>query len=101
MKFELKTVNTFNRTKIPEEHETISDDVDIASLLPHIIKVDVYLRNPDECPKDRGNWMIDFGFKNGDIFSLKLPIQMTTDQIDRYMMPLTDILNGLIREKMH
>ena len=82
-----------NRESIPKENETIEEILKINDVLPLITDVVIYLRIPEQCPYNRGNWVIDLGFKNGEIFAIKLPKEMTEEQVVKYAKPLIDKLN--------
>ena len=94
-----RDVNTVNRNEVPSENETICDDMDVNLASEFFTSVKVYFRDKDECPFNRGNWIIDF-FTCGDtmipIFCMKLPKSMTEEQVKRWVKPLVDKLKNKV-----
>lgn len=93
MKIIGEKVECSNRYEIPLEGETIADDFKIELMLPHIDTVNYYLRKQEECPFNRGNWIIDIRFIEGNLFCIKLPKEMTEENVIKFIKPLTDLLN--------
>lgn len=85
-------VQTMNKKDIPLPNETIEDDINIDELSKVISSFNVYSRSKEECPWNRGNWIIDF-FSSGNpfpMFSLKLPIIMTKEALAQWLLPLRE-----------
>lgn len=51
----------------------------------------VYLRDERDCPFARGNWMIDIVFDDGEIQCIKLPKEITEEQVNKWLQPLIDL----------
>lgn len=90
MRCELHKVNGVNRQSKPRDDQTIATDFEIDKMIPLIKNIRLYLRQPKDCPFARGNWMIDLYFKDGGIYSIKLPLEMTEKEINDYAKPLIE-----------
>lgn len=101
MKIISEHVQSVNRTSIPKENETISDDYYIEKMIPLIYSVEVYMRDKKECPRNRGNWIIDIRFKEGDLFCIKLPIEMTEEHMTKWFAPMREKLEYYKNSKMN
>lgn len=86
----LMEVKTNNRLSIPEPNETILTDMKINAEAIYDMKV--YFREPEDCPYNRGNWIIDIFFSETDLLCLKLPKEMSKEAVLAYIKPLTDEL---------
>ncbi len=91
MKQEMRHVDVSVRNSIPKEDETILTDAHIDMDL--IVRMDVYFRKPEDCPFNRGNWVIDIYSPYDQLFCLKLPKEMAKEQVLSYIKPITDELN--------
>lgn len=101
MKVIEQEVHGFTLNKIPEENETIADDINISELLKHMEDVCIYLRPKEDCPFNRGNYIVDVTLDDGEVISLRYPIEMKEDHFKRYIAPLVDALDKLKRDKMN
>ena len=86
-------VNGQTRDTIPTDKETIADDINIEKLLPILMGFEVYVRPKEACPWARGNWILDFIFNDGQIYCIRLPIEMSDEHVYAFIKPLTDLLN--------
>jgi len=88
-------VNAMYRGTIPSKDETIKDDFDIVAIAKVTKRISVYVRNKEDCPLNRGCWVIDF-FHDSEcllpIFCLKFPLEMKKEDVERWLKPLTDII---------
>jgi hypothetical protein len=84
MKATLVEVSCMVRKTIPEPNETIDDDCHLDFLRDILEKVDIYTR---EVSHGHGNWIVDLHTSVG-LMCIKLPIEMTEEQIDVYCKPL-------------
>jgi hypothetical protein len=98
---EVKSVECINRNSIPPENETIADDCQIEKLISNLKSIDVYFRDKEVCPFNRGNWIIDMLFDNGLLFSLKLPKEMDETHVMKWIKPLYDGLDEYKKSKMN
>lgn len=87
----LKKVDCFLRESIPTNQETILTDFDIKP--ENIVSLKVYFRSPQDCPFGRGNWIIDAVNIQNKVECIKLPKEMTEEQVLAFIKPLTDILD--------
>jgi hypothetical protein len=78
------------RKEIPEENETIADDLCLDSIINHFPfnQVNIYIRSKEDCPFNLGNWIIAFIMEGFPVFILELPIEMSKDQVEKYIFPL-------------
>ena len=98
MNIAFQEVNCRVRHEIPSENETIADDFDIDLMCEILSGINVYRREKEHCPYARGNWMIDFIVDGRASLCLKLPLEMTEQQIDTWIKPLTDRLELVSNE---
>lgn len=93
----------FNRDKMPKKGITILEITDIKKFMKYVFYVAIYFRDKDSCPFRRGNWIIDLYIKNEYFpsFCIKLPKEMTNDQIIAYAKPLVDNLEKRKRNSMN
>lgn len=77
--------------KIPAD-DVFIDEIVCMDKIQGLSHVDIYLRNKIDCPFGRGNWIIDIIFKDGQIFSVKLPSQMTEERVKDYCKPLLALI---------
>lgn len=94
MRAELKfqEVNGVSREDIPNSDEDILTDFNFP--LEAIAGIDIYFRRPEDCPNGRGNWVIDVHFIDKPLFYIKLPKEMTEEQVARFVKPLFDKLKA-------
>lgn len=93
-------VNGFTRHSIPEPNETIAEDIHIEKMVKVFKHINVYLRTKEKCPFSRGNWIIDFHHDSDSVIPahcLKLPLEMTREQVDAYLKPLIELYRQKIR----
>jgi hypothetical protein len=90
MELKVTKVDCFNRDSIPDENETIADDLNFDELVKNIKSMNIYFRYPRDCPFARGNWLIDLQFKDGGLLCLKLPKEMTEEKVHKFCHPLID-----------
>jgi hypothetical protein len=83
----------FNRIGIPDESDTIEVDLNLDNLVPEIELIYCFFREPHECHKGRGNWIIDFKLKDGRLFACKYPKEMSRDRFMEYIKPLLERLD--------
>jgi hypothetical protein len=83
-------VNVFNRKTMPKDGETIADDINFDKLLPIMHSLSYYYRDPEACPFNHGNWILDIQFKDGDIYCFKYPKEMTRERFVEFIQPLLD-----------
>lgn len=101
---EIQEVNGVTRQSIPKENETIFTDFN-QDLFKKAVDITCYYRPKEECPFNRGNWMIDIVTSNEmsfRIMCIRLPKEMTEDQVMKYSKPLIDYLESekrWVREK--
>src|ERR1700678_2908926 len=95
MKPTVEKVNCLNRNTVPPEGETIADDFEIEKMAPLIHDMTIYLRKKEDCPFNRGNWMIDIRLINGALWSLKLPKEMKKAEVMNHVQPLIDSLKKI------
>lgn len=74
-------------------HDVPTDKIDTwvnFDVLPfrHIQSIQVYSRSKEECPFNRGNWVVDIIFDDGRIMALKLPLKMSKKQVHIFCEPL-------------
>ena len=82
-------VDCLDRSKAPSPDETIDDDLHLNELCKAgVYRYDVYLRDKESCPWGRGSWMIDLWRDEDIVMSVKLPIEMNQEEVDRYCAPL-------------
>ena len=84
----VQAVEGYHRKTIPNENESVLDHFDFN--IETISSVVVYQRSPEDCPLARGNWVIDVKFDDGHLLALKLPKEMTPEQMRKYCQPLID-----------
>lgn len=98
-------VDACNRLEIPMENETIETDFPELFTTPDVLEsiscVKVYLRTKEECPFNRGNWIIDILFGNEFIQCLKLPLSMHKDSVLKYIEPLHVMLEKIKMSNAH
>jgi hypothetical protein len=85
-----KEVDCYVSHSIPTDKENILTDFDFN--IPNIHSVGVYFREPEACPFARGNWLIDIHFIDDTISCIKLPKEMSEEQVMSYIKPLINIL---------
>lgn len=84
----------------PELGVTISDDFDLDRIVKVLKGFSYYRREREDCPFARGNWIIDLYENDTDIFlSLKLPLEMTEDEIIQYIQPLIEVIEEMRDEE--
>jgi hypothetical protein len=92
-------VDCLNRHEIPKKNETIKTDFPEMFTIPHVLEsiseVNVYYMSKDECPFNRGNWIIDIVFGGHHIQCIKLPSSMPKDAVDEFIKPLVDALEKI------
>ena len=96
MTVELHEVNCQVRDSIPEEGITIEELINmelIKKYSEHILEACFYFRYPEDCPYNRGNWIFDIKFSNGNIACFKLPKEMTEEHVRKYLAPFFDVMN--------
>ncbi len=86
----VQEVNSKVRLEEPAPNDTISDEIDIDLLIRLSRKIIYYFRSKQECPMNRGNWIIDAYLKNGTIECLKYPPTMTKERFEEFIKPLRD-----------
>ena len=101
MKTILKEVKCLNRNDIPKKGETIADDFHLEKLVPNVLEMNVYIRDEDECPFHRGNWMIDIDLIDGTTFAIKLPKEMAEEDVKNFIKPLVDLLEEHKKSFLH
>ncbi len=84
----------FTRSEIPEGNETIANDFNLDELLIISKEISYYYRAPEDCPFNRGNWILDIEFKNGQLMCFKYPKEMTEEQFVAFIKPLLDLIKG-------
>lgn len=92
MKIFAELVEGLSRSSIPEKGTTVLDDMDIN--VPFIAFVDIYRRNKEDCPFNRGNWICDITFKDGELVCLKLPLEMPETDLLIYFKPIISHLKS-------
>lgn len=93
MEIEAEIVHAMVLDSMPEPDETIADAFEIERMAPYIAMIELYKREPKDCPIARGNWVIDFTLKSGTKNCLKLPRKMTEEHVYAFMKPLIDLVN--------
>lgn len=91
MRVKIKEVNAIKRDTIPAEGETIDQDIHVDQIVKHCNGMNVYQRSKQECPFGRGNWIVDCVHDEEVILCLKLPLEMTKNQLDKFLKPLLDV----------
>lgn len=81
-------VETMNRNQIPTADETIENDIDLDAIVPNITEVKAYFRSPEKCPYKRGNWIIDIILFGSQLNCMKLPKEMSKEEVLRWLEPL-------------
>lgn len=95
----MQSVQSLNKHAPPLPGETIADDFDVVAIVEAGLSISVYPRAKEDCPFNRGNWIIDFKL-GGDVkFCLKLPIQMKEEEVLSWLKPLTDKLHFMPTKK--
>jgi hypothetical protein len=84
----LRKVDGMTRGSVPDEGVTIFDDFDFD--IDSIDYFDIYLREPQDCPFGRGNWLIDIYSKDDRLLCIRLPMEMSESQVFAYAKPLID-----------
>ena len=103
IKFAAKEFHCYVSDKIPIDHETIADELNINYLVDMSFRISYYLRSQEDCPFGRGNWIIDFELKNGQLIAFKYPKDISVDDFNKFIKPLIDKCNCEveIKSKMH
>jgi formamidopyrimidine-DNA glycosylase len=101
MEIAIAKVEGYNRKSMPKENETIEEDIDLDKLVPFATQVMVYRRDKKDCPKNRGNVVIDIVLRDNKMFYLKLPIEMTDEHVMKFIKPLMDKLEAYKRSIMN
>lgn len=79
------------RATVPPPETDIIEDVGFQpDVIGLIDRIDIYLRPKEKCPFNRGNWCIDICFNAGGILCVKLPKEMTREQVHKFCEPLKD-----------
>jgi hypothetical protein len=94
MEIGIKKVHGMNRNSLPKENETIADDFNLDMLIKSSKEITIYYREPIDCPLGRGNWIIDFLFKNDELLCLKYPKEMSEEDFTLFLKPLIDKLEN-------
>lgn len=84
-----------------KEGETIEDDFEIVEMASLISEIAYYWRDKEECPFNRGNLVVYFKLKDGNIFCLKFMSQTTEEEIKAYLTPLIKLLKKQKLKGMH
>ena len=86
----IQTVDSVKRKSIPDENETIADDLNLEMMKElKIASANCYYRPPDVCPFNRGNWIIDFmSIDSYVIHCIKLPKEMSEERFKNFIEPL-------------
>ena len=101
MKISLKEVDCVVRSYIPDPHETFATDYNLDEFPIHmIVSVDIYLRDINDCPFARGNWMCDIRFNDGGMYCIKLPAEMEREDVYRFYEPLIVTLENFKHSKV-
>lgn len=85
---------------VPDENRDIREIIDFESeAFKKILGVSIYQRLPEDCPWARGNWMIDIQLSNGtrigQVFCLRLPLEMEEEAVVRFAKPLLDKIKNV------
>jgi hypothetical protein len=81
------------RQTIPTKNQQIDELIDIKNFPFNYLKqLEIYRRSKEDCPFNRGNWVIDITFKNGQINFVKLPLEMAEEAVNHYCEPLINKL---------
>src|SRR5579859_7935427 len=95
MKVNAQKVGCWIRETIPHADENIVDDLglDMPKLKEICTNISVYQRDKYECPFAIGNWIVDFNNGDNILFCIKLPFDMTKEQLDIYLKPVLNIFS--------
>ncbi len=94
----IKNVHCYNRLEAPKKGISIIEDCnmslsDFEKIKKLLIGLEIYKRDKESCPFNRGNWVCDQYIGN-DIFCIKLPIEMHEEDVKTYFKPLIDIIKS-------
>jgi len=76
------------------DEETIADQLRMSELEKDMRGFSYYLRAPEDCPYNRGNWIVDIEFNDGAAVFLKYPREMTKERFEKFIKPLKDLYNS-------
>lgn len=92
-----REVHGIVRDSIPNEADSIEEICDVNKLVQMLETYTIYYRSPEVCPWGRGNLVLDLLMKDGVIYCMKYPLDMTVEQLHHYIKPLT----AKLAEKMN
>lgn len=75
-----------------KDGETIDEILKLEQIKAYTEKIQIYFRGETQCPFDRGNWIIDLYFKNGQMICLKFSPDIPENRFKEFVKPLTDIM---------
>lgn len=88
-------VEGLSMNEMPKPNDTIADDFDVPELKKVVKKIVVWFRDKNACPFGRGNWIVDIHTNEERLLpalSLKLPKQMTREQVINWLSPLKEFI---------
>lgn len=90
MKLKIQQVDCQVREDIPPENETIEEDFHLDILVSMIAEINWYFRLPEECPFNRGNWILDITLLDGTLKCFKFRKEMSEERFREFLKPLLD-----------